>query len=199
VSEQEAGGMKKIILVLVLLFALPLAGHAENKGESKLMALVGMRIPPVVPYKKQGKIPRLNVLRGFLLISNDSTLDPGIVFGYIGNEGGFVLDHREKDLTRTVLDARVLPLDLLRFDLKGGKHVWRKDDMKKYSVFSCEKTGIKEAIIGLMRPEQGKEGCQHDSRQVKMAWRVNEKTRKLEEISPKGIVCFFTDAEDICL
>jgi len=172
------------------------SGSTDYKIKSDLMALVGMKIPPAIPYKKQGKIPGW-FSQGSIYIGS-STIKVYGENGYIGNEGGLVLIYLDNDKTRTIVDARVLPLDLLRFNIKDGKRIWHKDAKERFSVESCKKPGSEDAIIGLMRPEHGKEGCLHYSKQVKMAWRVNGSTGKLEEISPKGLSCFFPNGEDEC-
>ena len=184
------------VTIAIASLAFPDSGYAEDKIKSELMALVGMKIPPAIPYKKQGEIPGWHS-HGSIHVGSNAIPIYG-ENGYIGNEGGFVLIYFDNEMTRTVVDARVLPLNLLRFDLKDGKRVWRKDANKRFSVESCKKTGSEDAIIGLMSPERGKEGCLHYSWQVKMAWRVNVATSKLEEISPKGLSCFFPNGEDEC-
>lgn len=195
-------GSYVVILVGVVMFellAFSASSYAEVSNKSKLMALINMKIPPAVPGMKRGKLLGWISSGGIGLSPND----PALLFldvdeGFIGNEGGVILVSVDEDRTSTVLDARELPLGLLRYELKDGKRISRKDAFKQYSIQRCDKTGTTDLIVGLMRPEPGKEGCLHNSRIVKMAWRVNAKARHLEDISPDGVVCFFPDAEDEC-
>ncbi|MBU0480149.1 MAG: hypothetical protein KKG47_03490 [Proteobacteria bacterium] len=190
-----------LLLAVAVLLTVPHTGNAERGEGSEIMALIGMRVPPVEPFKKQGDISGWQDLGGFIVIvegGKDSTLLPVIENGYTANEGGFVLKQVDKDMTVTVLDARALPQSLLSYDLKDGKHAWRKDPYKRYSVFPCRKSGSEGAFVGLMRPEPGKESCLHNSGQVIRVWRLDEKKRKLEEVSTVGVSCFFMEGEDDC-
>lgn len=187
-----------LIAIATLMTSLiyPSSCYAEEQVKSEIMALVGMKVPPVLPFKKQAEIPGWNSLGSFHVGS--SSIRVYGENGFTGNEGGFVLIHLDSDMTRTVIDARAVPLELLGFNLVDGKLNWRKNANKKFSVESCKKAGVEAAIIGLMQPEHGKEGCLHYSRKVKMAWCVNGETGKLETISPEGVSCFFPNGEDEC-
>jgi len=171
--------------------------YVKNQEEvlkkSELISLIGMRVPPEVPFKKSGKIPGWHSKGGSLygvLMEN----------GYIGNEAGFIIASLEKDKTKIVLDARSLPMDLLRFELKDGEVIYKKSATKLYGVELCKKneSNTEDIYFGLMRPENNKEGCLHYSRDVIKAWRVNPITNKLEDISPDGVSCFYPNAEDEC-
>lgn len=183
------------VFLAAMIITLPSLVLAADKDESEIMSLIGLKIAPT-PNGKQGDIAGWHSLSGSSVSS--STCSVYLENGYMRNEGGFILVQLDKDMTRTVRDGRVVSKDLLRYELKNEKLAWRKDAVKKYGVENCEKAGEKDAVIGLMRPERGKEGCLHYSKQVKMAWRVNAKTCKLEEIPSNGVVCFFPDAEDEC-
>lgn len=188
-----------ILSAMITTLVFSALSYAEVNNKSHLMALIGMKISPAVPDKKRGDIPGWISSGGFGSTTNDPELYfLGVDEGFIGNEGGVMLVRVDKDMTATILDARELPLGLLRYEMKNGKRISRKDAFRQYSVQRCEKAGTTGLIIGLMRPEHGKEGCLHNSRIVKMAWRVNIKSRDLEDIPPDDVMCFFPDAEYEC-
>lgn len=196
--------MIRIAMVLAGMAGLVASAAAESRTPiipagaemSSIEQLIGLRIPPKVLGSKQGDLPGWNSSGGSILSSDG----PTIIYenGYINDEGGFVLIQLDKDMTRTVIDGRRIPINLLRYQLRNGKLTSRKDAAKKYTVTPCEKKNDDGVYIGLMKPEHGKEGCLHYSKQVKMAWRLNEKTKKLDDVSPVGVYCFFPNAEDEC-
>ncbi|WP_126462782.1 hypothetical protein [Sulfuritortus calidifontis] len=189
--------MQKWAFYIVIATLLFIGGGSATGAEiSGIEQLIGLRIPPKILGSKQGDLPGWNTLGGSILSSNGNTIL--IERGYIKDEGGFVLIQVDRDMTRTVIDGRRLPINLLRYQLQNGKLAWRKNAINRYGIERCEKKGDVGVYVGLMKPEHGKEGCLHYSRQVKMAWRLNEKTTKLDDVSPVGVYCFYPDAEDEC-
>ncbi len=121
----------------------------------------------------------------------------GLEEGFIGKESGFVVDRIEPDLTYIILDGRTVPQELMSYAIVDGKGVFSEKRIQKHRITPCELEKTGEPVIGLMRPEVGKEGCEHWSRQVKEAWRLNAQSEKLEDISPKGVRCYY-GAESGC-
>ena len=178
-----------IIMLLAAVLLFPNLSYAEGNGKSEIMALVGMRIPPVVPGKSGGDIPRLQSMGSSLLIGLGPPIF-GMEEGFINKESGFIVVKFESDLTTTILDGRTVPQALMSYKVVDGKGDFSEKRIRKYRITPCEVEATGERVIGLMRPEHGKEDCGHWSRQVKKAWRLNTQSEKLEDISPKGILCY---------
>jgi hypothetical protein len=87
----------------------------------------------------------------------------------------------------TILDAQLLPPQA-QFD-KDGSLIRSQVNSQLY-VFehACVSTR-NEKVVGMVRPEPGKEHCEHLSRQVQRAWKIDKKTGKITEVSPQGISC----------
>lgn len=189
-------------MVTVMLAAgvllLPHSGQAAEKQQltAGIKSLIGMRIPPLVPRKQGGKIPKLQSMGSYTLLEIGS-LRYGMEEGFISKESGFIVDRIEPDLTQTILDGRTVSQELMSYAIVGEKGVFSEKRIQKYRITPCELEKTGEPVIGLMRPEVGKEGCEHWSKQVKEAWRLNTKSEKLEDISPKGVRCYY-GAESGC-
>lgn len=204
-KQTGVSGWSKVLRLIAVAFVLlvgwglvPHAGLSAEMQQSSvgIKSLIGMRITPIVPKKEAGRIPRLQSMGSYSLLKIGPILY-GLEEGFIGKESGFVVDRIEPDLTYVILDGRTVSQELMSYAIVGGKGVFSEKRIKKYRITPCELEKTGEPVIGLMRPETGKEGCEHWSRQVKEAWRLNTKTEKLEDISPKGIRCYY-GAESGC-
>lgn len=168
-------------------------GHARDMNPPEVEALIGMRIPPIIPGKKSGSIP------GWTSIGGTSFNDwVGASQIYSAHNSAIAVIRRDKDQSRLILDAKILPSRLLTYDLINNKTRPRKHWHQYYAVSSrCERLDG-EYIIGLMRPEPGKYDCNHESRRVIKAWQVNLNDGQMKEIQPAGVHCYFDRAEDDC-
>lgn len=168
-------------------------GYTRDKNPPEVDALIGMRIPPIVPGKKSGHIP------GWASIGGASFNDwVGVSQVYSKYGSAIAVIRRDKDQSRLILDVKMLPPNILTYDLVNNKTRLRKEWHRYYAIGGhCERQDG-EYIIGLMRPEPGKHDCNHESRQVIKAWQVNIHDGQMKEIQPIGVRCFFDRAEDDC-
>lgn len=174
-------------------------GYIRDKNPPEVDALIGMRIPPRAP-GKQGNIPGWVSRTSRSFHHGTKPLDTlsGIEEIYRPNMVALIVDKLEKkNLERVILDAQVLPMELMPYRIRRGELVWKNNWHKYYGINVCEKEG-EAYIVGLMRPETGKKDCNHETHQVKRAWRVEKNTGHIEEISPRSVHCYFDLAEDDC-
>lgn len=102
----------------------------------------------------------------------------------------------QTDWSKTILDVQMLPRQLLNYNINNGQIVWKKNLFQFYQFEICEREHY-ELIVGLVRPEHGKANCTHKSKQIKRAWKINEQSGLIAEISPQGVLCHW-DTEDSC-
>ncbi|MDO8262212.1 MAG: hypothetical protein Q7T21_03195 [Gallionella sp.] len=178
-----------------------MAGSAYCEGDvlpPEVRAMVGMRIPAKAP-GKGGDVPGWGRMGSYAL--DAATLPQqslGVEELYRDNVSIFaiiLLD--EKDWSRTILDAQVIPQKLLWYYVKNGKFVEKKN-RRLYSFNSMCKRADSETIVGLMRPESGKENCTHHSKQVMHAWKIGQQTGRITDIPAQGVSCFRGDADYSC-
>lgn len=192
-GQAKLNGLLTFVFVLVIILFSE-TGYAEEGGKSEISSLIGVRIPPVIQGKKSGRLLGWHGLN-HLSIDNANKLSLSVEDGYTENEFGFVVLAMGKDLTLSIIDAKEIPVSLRRYNVSDGKAIEQMFYKKIYDVANCKKANANYPIIGLMHPERN---CLHYSKLVKIAWRVNEDTEKLEEIPTKGVRCFFPNAEDDC-
>jgi hypothetical protein len=213
----ESDGMKTTLrsLFFVLLavggMAL-LAGYARGTDETlppEVKALIGINLPPVRVEGKDIKMdPRLKPLPsdyvriqpasipgwkyrggGLLTKSPQSEHRMGLEELYRGDLSIFVIDQiDENDKSKTILDAQVLPQKLLLYYVKNGEVVEKKQGRLYEISEMCEREDA-EIIVGLMRPEAGKEDCQHKTTQVIRAWKIDSGSGRVTAISTHGVAC----------
>ncbi|MDD4977863.1 MAG: hypothetical protein PHI29_04460 [Gallionella sp.] len=109
-----------------------------------------------------------------------------------------IISLNTKEKYKTILDAQLLPKELLTYYFKNGKSVTKKQWWKFYSPTAICYREREEIIVGLMRPEQGKQDCSHKTKQVKKAWKVDQESGHISEIPTQGIVCSYMGGEYSC-
>jgi hypothetical protein len=97
-----------------------------------------------------------------------------------------------------VLDAKVLPRDWLTFSIKNGETKMKKQWWKFYAPTSACERNSGEVIVGLVRPVRGRHDCSHKTKQIKRAWKIDEQSGHISEISSQGISCNYMGGEYSC-
>lgn len=178
-------------------------GSAQCADEAlppEVQSLIGMKIQS----EKQGEFGRIKnwESKGWstLNIFPKPNQTMGVEELYQGDMSIFVIELMDKsDWSMTILDAQVLPRQMLNYSVKNGKIVWKKS-LRTYRFESgCyRKTNPKERIVGLIRPENGKEDCTHETKQVKRAWKIDQESGHVSETLSDRVLCYFMDAEFSC-
>jgi hypothetical protein len=190
------------LIALWFIAAIP-TSWAGNNNPPEVDALIGIRLKwfHILGSGKNEEIPGWSVKRGTdLSISPQPKQSIGVEEIYQGNGSfAFVVDLFDSaNRLRTILDAQVLPRQLLGYTVKKGKIVWKKNTHQMYHFEPmCERL-IHETVVGLMRPETGKEDCTHKSKQILRAWKINEQSGQITEISPQGVSCYWGHTEYDC-
>jgi len=165
--------------------------HTEQQLPADIKALIGLKIPDMESGGKGG-IPSWS-LKGGSLVGKQQF---GVEQWYRGGEFIFLV-RRLDDAGRIVLDARVLPRHLLAYHEKNGDLVFEQRS-SKYSFESMCYRLKDELVVGLMRPERGKEDCTHTTKRLKRAWKIDAQNGRISDIPTQGVSCSFMDAEYSC-
>lgn len=200
--KKKRGLFYVFIIVSWLIGATP-ASLAGEKNPPEVEALIGMRLKwfPVAGSGKNEEIPGWTFKRwASLNISPQPKQSIGVEEIYQGNGSfAFVVDLADAaNRIRTILDAQALPRQLLGYTVKKDKIVWKKNTRQLYHFEPMCERAIHETVVGLMRPETGKEDCIHKSKRVLRAWIINEQSGRISEITPRGVSCYWGDAEYDC-
>lgn len=99
----------------------------------------------------------------------------------------------------TISDARRLPLDVMNYRVRGRDIIFF-DVARRYELIHYCHDGKNSSaiVIGLARPEKGKDGCIHWTTKVRNAWEVDLNTGKLKDIPAEGVSCYMWGAPDSC-
>lgn len=178
--------------------------HRENGSLARkplppeLQALIGLKIPPEmkpvnVRNNTSGEIEirerlTLGAIPGFHAISSGE-----VNIGFIGQTPVFVVLKRTPTLEREILNIEIIPSEYLNVRLVDGKIQWRAERYDVTGVCkqiaSVNAKNRYDAIVALSKPENGKEECEHTTRQVKLAWGVDKRTGWIEVIAPETVEC----------
>lgn len=185
--------MKRILKVFICVLLAVAGGMgllvdnalgAHDAMPPKVKVLIGMKIPPKAP-GRTGDVPGWVYLWGSGIVGD-------ISFNFLqqGNTTVLTIDSRINQNT-TILDARVIPGNLLNFYMKDGVRELKKNDMQMYRITeACTRVSSekKEIILGMWRFEPGSK-CNDSSNLVKKAWLLNPESGHLTDISTKGVSC----------
>lgn len=188
----------------------------------EVQALVGMEIPPVIKGDARGSIPGFFMLGSSGPLSRygiNETADGRSSFGL---ETGVLANGRpmlfvtviHKDLTTDILDALMLPPDLIDWYFEGDfeyafqhdqahpdryfKWYWQAGQTERFVLSeSCgSNKDDKRLIIGLIKQEKGKETCSHYSKRVMLAWLIDKRSGRLMPMPTRGLQCHYISEED---
>lgn len=184
--------MHIVCLVSVLCVGFIDNGYARDKNPPEVEALIGMQIQAHGP-GEPGRIPGWRVIQSSTLSVETHPQFLGYEELIRGSISIFIIDRLDKrNLSRTILDAHVLPLQLLTYRVTGGKAVARQDRRSRYTMQThCSREGIEGHVIALARPKPGMEQCENAIAEVRRAWRIDGQTGKIEDIPTSGVTCTF--------
>lgn len=172
-----------------------LVGNAQGADEAlppEVKVLIGMKIPA----KAGDVVPGWNVMgAGMLGVKTETGLALGYELLYQQNISIFVIDAKDKDLNRAILDAHVLPRQLMNYNVNVGEIVFKKNASQFYEfVHSCKREPYEPLVVGLVRPEPGV--AMGWSEQVRRAWAIDSQTGHITNISTQGVSCFVETGTD---
>ncbi|MBU1214990.1 MAG: hypothetical protein KKF58_05800 [Gammaproteobacteria bacterium] len=190
-------GLLVTALVVVGGFVMS-AGNAQCADEPlppEVKKLIGMRIPA----KAGDVVPGWKVMgAGIFGVKTGAGQELGYELLYQQDISILVTDELDSDHSRTIIDARILPRQLLTYKVEGGKAVRKKNANRMYFVeHGCKSENYEAVVVGLVRSENSKIGCEHWSSQVKRAWSIDVDSGRISEISPRGVSCLI-QSESIC-
>lgn len=166
---------------------------------SEVKALIGMKLPPKVAGMKQAEIPGFIEVNGAVLADSGEKNISVLAYseGVLDGEWAVFFVERiyNPDRTKEVLDARILPANLLDWRLVNGKPM---ENNGQYRLSGrCHANGEDtRVILGLIKPERGKEDCGHFSRRIKQAWEMDLKSSCLVPIAIQGLKCEYITMND---
>ena len=175
-----------------------LAGNAQAADAAmppEVKALIGMKLPPLVVGKAAASIPNF-ISHGGSLLDEQSGEMLAYNEGIVGGKWPvFVVQRINKERYLEVLDAQLLPADLLDWRFVDGEFKNNSDHFKfvkgRYSLSQSCQPDEGQIIFGLIKPENGKETCEHDTSRVKRAWNINRQNGKISSKSTKGLSCHY--------
>lgn len=168
------------------------AQDTEGPMPPEVKALIGMKIPPKISGKSGAPIPKFITFGGGMLnrkIGNETSRKELIFEEGIVNEKWpvFIVYASHADKTREILDARLLPKELINWRYANGK-IKRLEEGSPL-IFSTDclyKKGDGRIIFGLENPKFEHEGM---SIRIERAWEINPQSGHIESISTEGITC----------
>lgn len=189
--------MKGLIAVLLLIAsgAVVLAGDAPIQDEPlppEVKKLIGMKIPPKIIGKSGAPIPKFLSFGGGML--NRQIGDAASWAELIYEEGtveekwaAFIVYASHADKSRVILDARLLPRELINWRFENGKIKWLENEEKLiFSIFCHHGGGNDRIIFGLEDPKYERDGY---STRIERAWEVDPQTGRIKSIPTQGIIC----------
>lgn len=179
---------------------IPVA-NAQCIGDSlppEVRTLIGMKLPPKIVGMKQAGIPGFSRVNGALLVDSGEKTDSVLAYSeglFEGKWSIFFLERIYPDMSIEILDAQVLPANLLDWRLVNGKPEGNSGRFRLSE--RCRANDKDERIIlGLVKPEHGKEDCAHFSKRVKQAWQMDMKSGCLTPIATSGLKCEYITMND---
>lgn len=201
------GLLSSFLLALAAISPALGAGNKDTAEDAYAIGkLMGIKIMPIEkletkggkqiqfdPPRRMKVVTRLGFIPGFIEVRSASLGNQfDVRSGFLGTTPVFILSRRFSDLSQEILDIQVLPKELIDMRLRVGKERFVEFEEKGYLFSdSCSSNPNKSSqyIFALVKPEQGKEYCSHDSRQVLKAWKFDGYDTKVKEIPATGVQC----------
>lgn len=197
--------MKRVLMLTIwvsLVIGVIPTVKAQCVGDSlppEVRALIGMKLPPKGVNMAPASIPRFFEVNGALLVDSGEKADSVLAYAEGLFEGKWPIFLLERiyhpDRTMEILDARVLPANLLDWRLVNGKPE-RNSGHFRLSERCRVNDKDERVILGLVKPEHGKEYCAHFSKRVKQAWHMDMKSGCLAPIATQGLQCEYITMND---
>lgn len=162
-------------------------------------ALIGVRLPPLFVGVKQAGILSFIEVNGAVIA--DSADENGSVIAYSEGvfKGKWTVFFVERifhpDRSKVILDARILPADLLDWRMVNGEPAPNIGQYKFSGRCRANKEDAR-TILGLVRPERGKEDCAHFSSRIKQAWEMDRERNCLLPVATQGLKCEYITMND---
>lgn len=176
--------------LLCLAALIPSVVCSAKPGDAEVSALIGQGIWTL---PKQGS----NQSSGWNLIGGRTIRDPELSLHeyYRDKQAIFVIVKKD----RTIADARLLPMQVLNCRVSEAKYIFINDARRYGLTHVCQvKNNSDAVVIGLARPEKGRDGCVHWTTRVRNAWEVDAKTGKLKDLSVEGVSCYLDGSGYVC-
>lgn len=195
----------RIFTFFLALFVMVLPGHSNaadprDKNPPEVKALIGMKISSNNPAIPHGDIPGFHEVGGTVMeeLADRSALV--LEEGFANTTPAFLIGKTTEGATSIeVLDAQAMPPKLYEYRLNLKKKSrppvdWLSGRYMLAQWCSYNDATSDQIIIGLVKPEVGKEDCGHDSRLVGRAWKIDRKTGQIEAVSTRGLRCYYLTA-----
>lgn len=206
---------RHLVMLAMAGWMLVVAGNAycgDIPLPPEVQALIGMKLPPVrvegkdikiAPWVKPfppdyvrmspASVPGFNHIGGALFFENDK---PKYSLAYSeglanGKWPVFIIERIYEDKSKVILDAQMLPAELLEWPYVDKQLKHYLADRFRFSQSCRSGSEDNRIIFGLVKPEQGKSDCGHFSRRVKMAWLIDPQTGRIKPLSTHGLQCYF--------
>lgn len=200
VSKNDVLSRIRICLLVFVMtggMTLPVsnAQGADNAMPPEISSLIGMKLPPKVVGKKAADIPEFIYL-GSALRSEESGSSLAYDEGLAGGKWPvFLIERIYKDKTTVILDAQMLPANLMEWRFVGGQFTFLKDRFKLSD--RCQSGSEDTRIIfGLVKAEKGKSDCGHISKRVKQAWKIDRQSGQITPMPIQGLQCYFLEISE---
>lgn len=214
--------MPRYLLTFILAGWLSIQALSAQSVEEVLppdvRALVGMKLAPVrVEEKDIKRAPWAKPLSPDYVqmaparipnfISMGSSGGGGLGLGFeegvvAGKWPVFIVERIGADMSREILDALMLPKDLIDWHFADGN----SGNISDHFIFIKGRFSLSERcrsseederiIVGLIKQEKGKETCSHFSKQVKLAWMIDRQSGKITPMPTQGLQCFYLTMDD---
>lgn len=193
--------MKQLLLVLAFAGGMSVmtgsASCEEYALQPEVNTLIGMKLPPKITVEgnRTADIPEFIYLGG-ALISEESgsslAYDEGLASG---KWPVFLIKRIYEDKTTVILDAHMLPANLMEWQFIGGQFTFLKDRFKLSDHCKVEGEDTR-LIFGLVKAEKGKSDCGHISKHVKQAWKIDRQSGRITPMSTRGLQCYFLEISE---
>lgn len=165
----------------------------------EVKALIGKKLPPKIAGISPSEIPNFIEANGALLVDSGDTAISVLAYseGVLAQKWPvfFMVRIYHPSRETEILDARILPANLLDWRLKNGVV---EENSGHYKLSGRCRANKEDAriILGLVRTERGKEGCSHFSRRIKQAWQMDVKSGSLALVATQGLQCEYITMND---
>lgn len=193
------------VTVVWLLASTSIAHSGENTLPPYAQSLIGLKIPPIQVERKNlytrqptvkltsGATPNFVDAGNGTLIFESEKPKYSLAFeqGFVNGEfPSFLVVRLYPDHTKEILDVIALPKEQIEWALVNGK-IHYLSGRYRLSERCHTQRDDSRTILGLVKPEKGKENCAHDSSQVKKAWMIDTNTGKTKPFPTRNLKCYF--------
>jgi len=193
--------IKRCLLVFAMAGGMTLpvsnAQGADNAMPPEVSSLIGMKLPPKITVEgnRTADIPEFIYLGGALRSEESGVslaYDEGLASG---KWPVFLIERIYENKTTVILDAQMLPANLMEWRFVGGQFTFLKNRFKLSD--RCKGEGEDTRLIfGLVKAEKGKSDCGHTSKRVKQAWQIDRQSGRITPMPTNGLQCYFLEISE---